>query len=98
MANSHFLAIPFNARSPDGAVVVANFLLSPEAQARKAKVSVWGDPTVLDLAALSPSDRQLFDERSGTATVSAAGLVVPEPHPSWAAELARAWLARYGVQ
>ncbi|HNW78788.1 MAG TPA: ABC transporter substrate-binding protein, partial [Candidatus Competibacteraceae bacterium] len=35
IGNTHFVAIPYNARAREGALVVANFLLSPEAQARK---------------------------------------------------------------
>ena len=35
IGNTHFLAIPFNASAPAGAMVVADFLMSPEAQARK---------------------------------------------------------------
>ena len=37
IGNTHFLAIPVNARAREGAQVVANFLLSPLAQARKAE-------------------------------------------------------------
>ena len=44
LANVHFVAIPFNANGP-AAKVVANFLLSPEAQLRKANSEIWGDPT-----------------------------------------------------
>ena len=47
IANTHYVAIPFNAPNPAGAMVVANFLLSPEAQAEKAKPEIWGDGTVL---------------------------------------------------
>ena len=47
LANVHFLAIPFNASAPEAARVVADFMLSPEAQLRKADSRVWGDPTVL---------------------------------------------------
>jgi putative thiamine transport system substrate-binding protein len=97
LANSHFLAIPLNARNPDGAMVVANFLLSVEAQTHKADVSVWGDPTVLDLNALAPSERQAFDEPAAAPPRSPGG-VLPEPHPSWSAELERDWIARYGVR
>jgi putative spermidine/putrescine transport system substrate-binding protein len=41
IANTHFLAIPFNAADKEGAMVVANFLLSPEAQLHKADPTVW---------------------------------------------------------
>src|SRR5690606_5894232 len=43
LANTHFLAIPFNAAAKAGAMVLADFLLSPEAQARKEDPAVWGD-------------------------------------------------------
>ena len=36
LSNIHFLAIPWNANAKAGAKVAINFLLSPEAQARKA--------------------------------------------------------------
>jgi putative thiamine transport system substrate-binding protein len=47
IGNVHFLAILINAHAKAGAQVFANFLLSPEAQARKADISVWGDSSVL---------------------------------------------------
>ncbi|MDQ3138949.1 MAG: ABC transporter substrate-binding protein, partial [Gemmatimonadota bacterium] len=47
IANAHFLGIPANAPGPAGAMVVADFLLSPEAQLEKAKPEVWADGTVL---------------------------------------------------
>jgi putative thiamine transport system substrate-binding protein len=78
-------------------MVVANFLLSAEAQVRKADVSVWGDPTVLDISALSPSDGRLFGEQAA-ASLRGPGGVLSEPHPSWSAELEREWIARYGVR
>ena len=45
IGNVHFVAIPVNAKARAGAQVFANFLLSAEAQARKADTSVWGDGT-----------------------------------------------------
>ena len=36
LANVHFLAIPFNASAAEAAKIVANFMLSPEAQIQKA--------------------------------------------------------------
>jgi putative thiamine transport system substrate-binding protein len=99
IANTHFLAIPFNAAHRDGAIVTAEFLLSPEAQARKQDVAVWGDPTVLDLAALSPADRARFEALDlGPATLSPdrLGRALPEPHPSWMVLLERRWAERYG--
>ncbi len=79
-------------------MVVANFLLSPEAQARKQSSEVWGDDTVLDLAKLAPDQRRLFDALpKGPATLppDALGPVLPEPHPSWMTKIEAEWLARY---
>ena len=52
IGNTHFVAIPFNAGATEGAMVFADFLLSPEAQARKENADLWGDPTVLSMARL----------------------------------------------
>ena len=61
IGNTHFVAIPFNAPNTEAAMVVANFLLSPEAQAHKAHPDVWGEQTVLSYARLSDAQRALFD-------------------------------------
>ena len=98
IGNTHFVAIPFNASNVEGALVVANFLLSPEAQARKQSSEVWGDDTVLDLAKLGPDQRRFFDDLpKGPATLppDALGPVLPEPHPSWMTKIEAEWLARY---
>lgn len=94
IGNTHFLAIPINARATAAAQVVADFLLSPEAQARKADVAVWGDPTVLDLARLPPAEAKLFGAAAGIKFPAAA---IPEPHASFVPLIEQAWLARYGA-
>lgn len=96
LANSHFLAIPYNASAKAGAMVAANFLISPKAQAHKANVDVWGDPTVLDKENLDRHSRALFEHRGGDASIpSPPGRLLPEPHPSWTTRLEQAWLERY---
>ena len=80
------MAIPFNAAHKEGPMVVADFLLSPEAQARKQDVAVWGDPTVLDLAALAPADRARFEDLPlGPATLppDSAGPCPSRTRPGW---------------
>ena len=99
IGNSHFVAIPYNSAAKEGAMVFANFLLSPEAQARKQDPSIWGDPTVLDVSNLNAHDKALFDAIDlGPATLKPEdlGSTLPEPHPSWVAALEKAWAARYG--
>jgi putative thiamine transport system substrate-binding protein len=95
IGNTHFVAIPYNAPARAGAQVVANFLLSPQAQARKADIAHWGDPTVLDLARLSPAERMLFQGRSLPGQVAATAPTLPEPHASWVEPLEKEWARRY---
>ncbi|MEP4433957.1 MAG: ABC transporter substrate-binding protein, partial [Hyphomicrobiales bacterium] len=100
IGNTHFVAIPFNANAKAGAMVLADFLMSPEAQLRKQDPTVWGDPTVLDVTKTPAKERVAFDKLDlGIATLkpSELGIVLPEPHPSWMVELEKAWLSRYGV-
>ncbi len=99
IGNTHFTAIPYNAAHKEGAMVVANFLMSPEAQAKKQHPDVWGDQTVLSMGNLSDEDRALFDALpKGVATLGPAelGITLPEPHPSWMTEIEARWLTRYG--
>jgi putative spermidine/putrescine transport system substrate-binding protein len=58
--NSHYLGIPVNAPQKAAAMVVSNFLISPEAQYRKARPDVWGDGTVLAKQKLPESWQQKF--------------------------------------
>jgi putative thiamine transport system substrate-binding protein len=98
IGNTHFVAIPSNAAHAAGAMVVADFLMSPEAQAHKQDPREWGDGTVLDLAALAPQDRARFDALPlGVATLPPDALtpVRPEPHPSWMVEIEAEWLRRF---
>jgi putative thiamine transport system substrate-binding protein len=79
-------------------MVVADFLMSPEAQAKKQDPGVWGDFTVLDVAGLDPADRARFDALPrGIATLPPEALtpVRPEPHPSWMTEIEAEWLRRF---
>ncbi|WP_067582424.1 ABC transporter substrate-binding protein [Endozoicomonas ascidiicola] len=98
LGNTHFLAIPFNSSASEGAQVVINFLMSPEAQAHKANPDVWGDPTVLTMSSLNSMDQKRFAELPlGPATLSAEGLgaTLPEPHSSWVSALEKEWVKRY---
>ena len=96
IGNTHFLAIPFNASAKEGAQVLANFLLSPEAQARKADIAQWGDPTVLALDKLSATDRARFTAKPVPGQVAQVVPTLPEPHGSWVGALEQEWLKRYG--
>ncbi|HSV93229.1 MAG TPA: ABC transporter substrate-binding protein [Desulfobacterales bacterium] len=98
IGNCSFVAIPYNAAHVEGAMAVANFLLSPESQAHAMNPEVMGNPTVLDLSRLSPAERKRFEDLPrGVATLSAAELGRPllEPHPSWMNGIVAEWERRY---
>lgn len=100
IGNASFVTIPYNSGSKAGAMVVANFLMSPEAQARAQDPAILGYGTVLDMDAITAEERAVFDALDlGVATLSPAelGTVQDEPHPSWATRLAADWADRYGV-
>jgi putative thiamine transport system substrate-binding protein len=97
IGNTHFLAIPFNARAKAGAQVAIDFLLSPRAQARKADIAEWGDPTVLAIDRLPAAERALFAATRVAGSVLQPAPALPEPHASWVEPLEREWTRRYGV-
>lgn len=99
IGNTSFVAIPYNAANKEGALVLADFLLSPEAQARAQDPRQLGNFTVLDLARLPAQERRRFEELPrGVATLSNAELGRPllEPHPSWMTRITAQWEKRYG--
>ena len=97
IGNTHFVAIPYNAPNKAGAQVVANFLLSPAAQARKADIDVWGDPTVLDVPRLPAADQALFKSAIRPGQLLKTAPTLPEPHASWVDALEKEWVRRYAA-
>ncbi|WP_421874392.1 ABC transporter substrate-binding protein [Pararhizobium sp.] len=100
LGNTHFVAIPYNAKAKAGALVLANFLLSPEAQLRKQDPAIWGDPTVLAMRKLPEADRAAFAALDlGVATLppDRLGPALPEPHPDWMTRIEAEWTKRYGA-
>jgi len=98
LANAHFLGIPFNAPNPAGAMVVADFLLSPEAQLEKARPEVWADGTVLDVPRLPEEWRRRFEALGSDPRAlpldSLRRYAVPEVHPRYGERLAEEWRTR----
>ncbi|MEJ2763733.1 ABC transporter substrate-binding protein [Photobacterium sp. MCCC 1A19761] len=86
LSNIHFLAIPWNASAKEGALVAINFLMSPQAQLRKADAKIWGDPSVLKPDSLATGGSQGFSLFKS----------ISEPHPSWLTALELEWQKRYG--
>jgi len=100
IGNTNFVAIPFNATAKEGAMVVANFLLSPEAQARAQDPRYLGAFSVLDLGKLSPAERAPFAAIPSNPAVPnnrELGRPLLEPHESWMERIGGAWVSRYGA-
>ena len=100
LGNASFVAIPYNSGSKAGAMVVANTLLSAEAQLRAQDPNILGYGTVLDMDKLTTAQAEAFEALDlGVATLSPAelGQVLAEPHPSWMSKIEAEWIDRYGV-
>jgi len=63
--NSHYMGIPKNSANKAEAMVVINFLMSPEAQFEKMKPEVWGDGTVLSMEKLPDEWQRRFADIPG---------------------------------
>lgn len=95
ISNTHFVAIPFNASDKEGAMVVANFLISPEAQWQKANPELWGDLPAIDIQRLDPEWQNKFKNLPrGVATLSDDELQrhrLPEPPSEILIRLEKGW-------
>ena len=95
ISNTHFVAIPFNASDKEGAMVVANFLLSPEAQLKKADIEVWGDLPAIDIQRLEAEWQDKFNNLPrGIATLTDKELQshqLPEPPSKILIRLEKGW-------
>lgn len=100
IGNTNFVAIPFNANAKEGAMVVANFLLSAEAQARAQDPRYLGAFSVLDLNKLSADQRAPFaaiPPNPAVPTNAELGSQLLEPHESWMTRMQKEWIRRYGA-
>lgn len=99
IANAHYLGIPANASNPAGAMTVANFLLSPEAQIRKQRPEVWADGTVLDPERLPPEwaarFRALEADPRALPRDSLTRYARPEVAPGYHERLSAEWRERF---
>lgn len=97
IGNCSFNAIPYNAAHKEAAMLLADFLLSPEAQAHQMDPRLTGSATVLALAKLSLADRALFDDLPKSPAIlsdAELGRPLPEPHPTWMIRLVAEWERR----
>jgi putative spermidine/putrescine transport system substrate-binding protein len=91
---THYLAIPFNAPHKAAAVVLANWLESPEAQADKARIDVWGDLPVISAQAVQGAGASHASVLPAAATTAFSILRtrrLPQPPPALAERLDQDW-------
>lgn len=97
VANVSYVAIPFNANNPAGALVLANYLLSPEYQVYITEPTPWGWMMAVDPTRLpeNQQERAAAIER-GVATLAPAKLAaaaLPEVSADWVKAIDEGWVA-----
>ncbi|WP_247648388.1 ABC transporter substrate-binding protein [Pseudodesulfovibrio sp. zrk46] len=94
--NMHFMGIPETAPNKAGAMVVANFLLSPEAQLSKFRPESWGDFPSIDLSTLDKEMWQKFESvEHGEAALTPKELHkagIPEISAEYVEALEKGWI------
>jgi len=97
LSDTHYLVIPERARSKAAAMVLANFLASPEAQYAKAQPSVWGDLPAVDTQRLPEAWAAAFEALDvGPAIPPFTELArsgIPEPRQAWIEAIEEGWAA-----
>ena len=95
IGNTNFVAIPANSPHKAAAIVIAELLLSPAAQLEKAKPSVWGASTVLDLQLLPSEIQSQFTSLPSHASVVPATELsrasLPELQAGWLTAIEQGW-------
>lgn len=95
IGNVDFNAVPLNSPNKAAAMVVMNFLLSPEAQLQKADPAVWGEYTSLDIASLPEEVQSGFaalpQHPSVVSQAELAPLALPELQADWVIEIEKGW-------
>jgi len=95
ISNIHFTSIAWNSPNVPGAMVLANYLLSPEAQYSKNIPENWGDFTVLDPGRLSLEWKEKFlNLNLGVATLPLEELnraALPEISPLYLEAMEDKW-------
>jgi len=99
LQNSHYLGIVDRSSRKAAAMVVANFLISPEAQLRKLDPAVWGDGTVLDVSKLPEAWRRRFASAGARVHAPRRAAIEryarAEPSPQLMIELSRDFRQRF---
>ncbi|NDJ60484.1 MAG: ABC transporter substrate-binding protein, partial [Chloroflexi bacterium] len=96
ISNNNFVAIPFNAQNPAGAMVIANYILSEELQLRMVDPELWGwqspiSPTVYsEEFQEAVANMDLHPAMLPPEVLNAAAL--PEPNGDWVTAIEAGWI------
>jgi putative spermidine/putrescine transport system substrate-binding protein len=96
VANISYVAIPYNATNPAGAMVLANFLLSPKYQLHMAAPAPWGWMMAIDPARLPAELQPAGTGERGAATLPPdvlVGAALPEMAADWVSAIDAGWVA-----
>ena len=97
LANTNYVAIPFNAANPAAAMVLANYILEPEFQLVMADPEgEWGWEIPTNPLTWPAEDQATLDSFvAGVATIPTAELVanqLPEPTGDWVKAMEAGWI------
>ena len=96
ISNNNFVTIPFNSANPAGAMIVANFMLSPEFQFKLTSPEHWGWLSPQDPARYPQAYQDaVADYVLGPATLSSetlAPLALPEAPGDWVTAIEAGWI------
>jgi putative spermidine/putrescine transport system substrate-binding protein len=96
LANTHFLAVPWNAPHKAAALVLIDYLESPEAQLTKYDPKINGDFPAINIAKLSDDWRAMFNAIDlGPSVLPLATLerhAIPEIDARYVTDLEQGWL------
>lgn len=96
LSNNNYVAIPFNAANPAGAMILANYLISPDFQLLLADPDRWGWEIPTDPSTWPPETQdQLRSYQRGEATLPVETLAeraLPEPRADWVPVMEEGWV------
>lgn len=96
IGNTHFIAIPKNAKHKEAALKLIDCILTPKAQSTKYDPTVWGDMPVLDFRKMSAEEKEMFNSVPlGQAGISAEELAakrLPEMPANLVPIIEKIWL------
>ncbi len=85
--NTHYVGITANSANKEAAMVVCNFLISPEAQVKKNDITLWGSRTVLAYDKLPKEWQAKFDSlprrQYGITAARLKSHSINEPEPQY---------------